>query len=140
MEGGFFSGGPTGEKLLPAGIVCLEDAGAVCRRRWDLLALTAAGCRRLADRHLTARVLLLPGDCAPGRFQADRVVTYGLSPRDSITLSSLAQPVLCVQRTLPLVWGGELEPQEFPMPTGETAERLLPWAAARLLWTGSPYA
>ena len=60
-------------------------------------------------------------------------------PRDSITLSSLREPVLCVQRTLPLLCGGVLEPQEFPLPGVEGAERLLPGVGTRLLWTGSPY-
>ena len=58
---------------------------------------------------------------------------------DSITLSSLREPVLCLQRTLPLLCGGVLEPQEFPLPGVEGAERLLPGVGTRLLWTGSPY-
>lgn len=84
-------------------------------------------------------ILLLPGDCPRSDLRAGTVVTYGLSPRDSITLSSLREPVLCVQRTLPLLCGGVLEPQEFPLPGVEGAERLLPGVGTRLLWTGSPY-
>ena len=72
-------------------------------------------------------------------FSAGTVVTYGLSPRDSITLSSLTEPVLCVQRALPLACGGVLEPQEFPMPGVSALQTLLPWVGVRLLWTGSPY-
>ena len=73
----------------------------------------------------------LPQKRSPGGNSGD--------PRDSITLSSLREPVLCVQRTLPLLCGGVLEPQEFPLPGVEGAERLLPGVGTRLLWTGSPY-
>ena len=62
----------------------------------------------------------------PERVQAEAVVTCGLSPRDSMTLSSLAEPVLCVQRALPRPDGGTVEPQEFPLPA-------LPGPAAELL-------
>lgn len=128
------------EFLLPAEICHLRDAGAVCRRWWDLLALTPMGCALLPEpAAVTAGILLLPGDCPRSDLRAGTVVTYGLSPRDSITLSSLREPVLCVQRTLPLLCGGVLEPQEFPLPGVEGAERLLPGVGTRLLWTGSPY-
>ncbi len=113
---------------------------AVCRKRWDLLTLTPMGCALLPEpAAVTAGILLLPGDCPRSDLRAGTVVTYGLSPRDSITLSSLREPVLCVQRTLPLLCGGVLEPQEFPLPGVEGAERLLPGVGTRLLWTGSPY-
>ncbi len=105
----------------------------------DFLALTPLGCRMLAGQAVTAAVLLLPGDCGANGFRAETVVTYGLSPRDSITFSSLREPVLCVQRALPLLRGGVLEPQEFPLPGLAGAEGLLPCVSARLLWTGSPY-
>ena len=128
------------EFLLPAEIRHLRDAGSVCQKRWDLLTLTPMGCALLPEpAAVTAEILLLPGDCPRSDFRAGTVVTYGLSPRDSITLSSLREPVLCVQRTLPLLCGGVLEPQEFPLPGVEGAERLLPGVGTRLLWTGSPY-
>ena len=105
------------------------------RKPFLILAVVAL----LAVGAVTAAVLLLPGDCGANGFRAETVVTYGLSPRDSITFSSLREPVLCVQRTLPLLCGGVLEPQEFPLPGVEGAERLLPGVGTRLLWTGSPY-
>ena len=113
--------------------------GAVCARRWRLLGLTPTGCRILAGEQVEAELLLAPGDCSLAGFSAGTVVTYGLSPRDSITLSSLTEPVLCVQRALPLACGGVLEPQEFPMPGVSALQTLLPWVGVRLLWTGSPY-
>ena len=140
MDGGFFLCPDAWEFLLPAGVRHLRDAGAVCRKRWDLLTLTPMGCALLPEpAAVTAGILLLPGDCPRSDLRAGTVVTYGLSPRDSITLSSLREPVLCVQRTLPLLCGGVLEPQEFPLPGVEGAERLQPGVGTRLLWTGSPY-
>lgn len=127
MDGGFFLCPDAWEFLLPAEICHLRNAMAVCRKRWDLLTLTPMGCALLPEpAAVTAGILLLPGDCPRSNFRAGTVVTYGLSPRDSITLSSLREPVLCVQRTLPLLCGGVLEPQEFPLPGVEGAERLLP--------------
>lgn len=138
MEGGFFHASTGWEHLLPAGMVHLRKAGDVCHRRWELLALTPVGCGLLTGRMVT-RILLLPGACSADSLGAEMVVTYGLSPRDSITFSSLREPVLCVQRALPLAGGGFLEPQEFPLPGVAEAETLLPCIAARLLWMGTPY-
>ena len=139
MEAGLFHASTGWEHLLPAGLRQLRDSGVVCREPWDFLVLTPAGCRMLAGHGVTARLLLLPGEADAGGFRAETVVTYGLSPRESITFSSLREPVLCVQRALPLVHGGLLEPQEFPLPGLTGAEGLLPCVGARLLWTGSPY-
>lgn len=138
MEGGFFHASTGWEHLLPAGMAHLRNGDAVCRKRWELLALTSAGCGLLTGR-AAARILLLPGDAPADRLGAEKVVTYGLSPRDSITFSGLREPVLCVQRTLPLAGGGVLEPQEFPLPGVAEAAQMLPCIAARLLWTGTPY-
>ena len=62
------------------------------------------------------------------------MVTYGLSPRDSLTLSSLREPVLCVQRSLPLPDGAVIEPQEIPLrDLPLPAEQILPLLGLRLL-------
>ena len=104
MDGGFFLCPDAWEFLLPAGVRHLRNAMAVCRKRWDLLTLTPMGCALLPEpAAVTAGILLLPGDCPRSDLRAGTVVTYGLSPRDSITLSSLREPVLCVQRALPLL-------------------------------------
>lgn len=83
---------------------------------------------------LRCGMLLVPGTGMPRGIQAETVVTYGLSHRDSLTLSSLSEPVLCVQRALPRLEGGNVEPQEIPLPPlpGE-AETLLPLLGMRLL-------
>jgi len=126
MECGIYPCPPAWRKLLPPGVRAAETvAGTV----WDLLALTPAGLSAQGR----CRVLLAPGN---GGFsvQAERVVTYGLSPRDSLTLSSLRAPVLCIQRTLPRPDGGVIEPQELPLPPlPGPAEELLPLLGLRLL-------
>ena len=113
-----------------------ERAEALAEQYWPLLVLTRRGCGELGDTAALCRVLLVPGDCtAPlERITAETVVTYGLSSRDSLTLSSLAEPVLCVQRQLPRPGGGVVEPQEFPLPElPAPAAELLPLLGLRLL-------
>ena len=133
MDGGIFACPDGWEFLLPEGVAHLRDMGAVCVHRWRLLGLTPTGCRILAGERVEAELLLAPGDCSLAGFSAGTVVTYGLSRRDSIALSSLTEPVLCVQRALPLACGGVLEPQEFPMPGVSALQTLLPWVGVRLL-------
>ena len=90
----------------------------------------------MGDTAALCRVLLVPGDFAASleHIQAETVVTYGLSHQDSLTLSSLTEPVLCVQRRLPRPDGGFIEPQEFPLPDlPAAAEELLPLLGLRLL-------
>ena len=103
MEGVFFRCPPSWERLLPPGVLGATRAEDLAARCWPLLALTRRGCEELGDTAALCRVLLVPGDWAPSldRITAETVVTYGLSHRDSLTLSSLAEPVLCVQRRLP---------------------------------------
>ena len=136
MEGVFFRCPPSWERLLPPGVLGATRAEDLVARCWPLLALTRRGCEELGDTAALCRVLLVPGDWAPSldRITAETVVTYGLSHRDSLTLSSLAEPVLCVQRRLPRPDGCAVEPQEFPLPDlpGPAAE-LLPLLGTRLL-------
>jgi hypothetical protein len=103
---------------------------------WDLLALTPTGCRQL-ETAVRCRRALVAGDCPAEKLvlvRAETVIPYGLSPRDSLTLSSLREPVLCVQRTLARPDGGLIEPQELPLlPLPAPAEELLPLLGLRLL-------
>ena len=122
------------KRLLPRDTLVPQQAEALGQRRWDLLALTPEGAPVVGT--VVCRLLLAPGDWGPlGGIQAERVVTYGLSPRDSLTLSSLEEPVLCVQRALPRPDGLVIEPQEFPLPgrLPAPAEDLLPLLGVRLL-------
>lgn len=122
--------------LLPPRTMAAESARDLTLRRWPLLALTGRGCGEL--ERADCGILLVPGDRAEAvlaRVRAETVVTYGLSHRDSLTLSSLAEPVVCVQRCLPRPDGGTVEPQEFPLPPDlpAPATDLLPLLGLRLL-------
>ena len=125
MESAIFACPAAWERLLPPGVSPLRQPGEAAAHCWELLALTPEGPARL-EGVVRCRLLLAPGESRLSGVRADRVVTYGLSPRDSLTLSSLTEPVLCVQRVLPRPDGDVIEPQEFPLPP-------LPFPAAELL-------
>ena len=136
MEGVLFRCPLRWRAILPPGILGGKRAEELSERYWPLLVLTRRGCETLGDTAALCRVLLVPGDFAASleHIQAETVVTYGLSHRDSLTLSSLTEPVLCVQRRLPRPDGGFIEPQEFPLPDlPAAAEELLPLLGLRLL-------
>ena len=61
MERAYFKGDGA---LLPRDIHCPETAEALAARSWDLLALTAEGCRllRAQGREVACGTLLLPGE------------------------------------------------------------------------------
>lgn len=88
---------------------------------------------------LTCRALLLPGRLGPlaGDLEAGWVMSYGLTPRDSLTLSSLGQDGLCLalQREVVTLAGRSLEPQETPLRgfAGAEPELVLAWAGVMLL-------
>lgn len=126
-------------RFLPPGTRRVRRAEELAEHIWPLLALTPEGCRALAGPaggEIVCRLLLSPGDlpALPARVRAETVISYGLSPRDSLTLSSLTEPVLCVQRALPRPDGGVVDPQEVPLPSlPAPAEALLPLLGLRLL-------
>ncbi len=136
MEGAIFDCPADWAWLLPRGILRAETDEDL-RGAWEALALTRRGCGRLGAVCASCRVLLAPGDCSPAlaaRLGAGTVITYGMSHTDSLTLSSLTEPVLCVQRALPRADGGVVEPQEFPLPAlPGPPEALLPLLGLRLL-------
>ena len=134
METAFFACPASWRGLLPEGTAAPGGPSSLSGGQWALLALTPMGAPALR-RTVRCRLLLAPGDCAALKsVRAERVVTYGLSPRDSLTLSSLSEPVLCVQRTLPRPDGTAIEPQEFPLPPlPGPADALLPLLGLRLL-------
>ena len=122
---------------LPDGVRGLERGAELAEQRWDLLSLTPSGALRLETGMTQCRILLVPGGCPPevvSLARADWLITYGLSSRDSLTLSSLEDPVLCVQRTLPRPDGRTVDPQEFPLGAlPAPAEELLPLLGLHLL-------
>lgn len=117
---GFYRGsGAAWQQALPPELEKIEDGGAVRQRCWELLVLDREGARRLSGqgRMPLCRTLLLPQDAWREPLHACQVVSCGLSPRSSLTLSSLAQRrVLCVQRRLTAVSGAAIEPQDIPLP------------------------
>lgn len=128
--------------LLPEGVTAFSRPEELGETDWDLLALTRSGCKQLSavpDLLLRCGTLLLPGDCGAltqRQIHAERVVGFGLSPRDSLTFSSLGEDgaVLCIQRALLRPDGGRVEPQELPLGTPPCApEELLAVMGIRLL-------
>lgn len=99
MERGIFRCPSRWLPFLPPQVRC-PSLGELASPPWDLLALTREGARAACGTQIRCQRLLLPGDC-PVCAKAQVVISYGLSPRDSLTLSGVRQPVLCIQRTLP---------------------------------------
>ena len=122
---------------LPPGVRGLDRKEEPAQAVWDLLALTPSGLLHLEKGLVRCRILLLPGGSPPefvSLAEAECLVTYGLSTRDSLTLSSLEARVLCVQRTLPRPDGSIVEPQELPLGSLPVpAEELLPFMGLWLL-------
>ena len=85
------------------------------------------------------RTVLLPGAAGPlaRTLQAGQAVSYGTSPRDTLTFSSLEGDRLClaVQRELVPLSGPVVEQQELvlPFPTGASPLPFLAAAGALLL-------
>ena len=116
---GFYrSSGAAWQRALPPEVHRLEN-GAEAADCIGLLVLDRDGARRLAAQGRTplCRTLLLPQDAWTEPLRAGQVVSCGLSPQSSLTLSSLSRRgVLCVQRQLTTPDGRLIEPQEIPLP------------------------
>lgn len=116
MESGIFGCPPYWLPFLPPGVLRPAPERLPESAAWELLALTPESSSRIIfSGTIRCRRLLLPGDYPVAPIAAHSVITYGLSARDSLTLSGLRQPVLCIQRTLPGPNGMPLEPQEIPL-------------------------
>ena len=131
--------------LLPPGTRRVSRAAELTEHIWPLLALTPEGCQALAEGRdgIVCRLLLAPGDARtlPALLRAETVISYGLSPRDSLTLSSREGDTLwaALQRELVTVDGHVVERQEFPLRLEPGAEELPSLAAAgALLLLGVP--
>ena len=137
------------------GVQVLEDREGIERAIDQVMGRLGLGCRAsdgslLVVSPLSARrepsgryrTVLLPGDApvAAGR-EAASVVTYGLSPRDTLTLSSQQGPLLwvAVQRQLVTVDGRVVERQEFPARVGaHLGEQAALAVTGALLLLGAP--
>ncbi len=138
---GFFAGGPGFSGLLSRALP--QGLWARCRPArsggvYDLL-IAAPDWAGPLPPDLTCRALLWPGRLGPlpEELAASWVVSYGLTPRDSLTLSSLGPDGLCLalQREVITLAGRSLEPQEIPLRgfAGVEPELVLAWAGVMLL-------
>ena len=100
---------------------------------------------RMAARGLhtprQCRTALLPGGMGGVPPRAASAVSYGVSPRDSLTISSREENILwaALQRELVTVDGQVVERQEFPLTLRPGEEELSTLAAAgALLLLGVP--
>ena len=105
----------------------------------DLLVVSPTAVGWAGAAALYCKTALLPDSAGPlaRSLLAKRVVSYGLNPRDTITLSSLAENQVCVavQRSLIRPDGGLVEEQELVLPRqeGQSPELLLARAGVMLL-------
>ena len=132
-----------GEGIERAILQFLGDRGreaSVSRCHPSLLVVSPQAAERGLSLPRRCRTVLLPGEC-PARLQAARAVSYGLSPRDSLTVSSREGTTLwaALQREVVTVTGQVVERQEFPLtlPPG-TGELPLLAAAGALVLLGVP--
>lgn len=113
-------------RIADVGARAFLSLALVMNRDWDLLALTQNAAAEPPEGPLRAKNLLMPGDGDPAlahRAHALQLVGYGFSPRNTLTLSSLAgaERLLCLQRSLLTPLGVLLEPQELPLPASLAA-------------------
>lgn len=99
-----------------------EKLGAL-QDRYDLILIASEIARSVSFptvHSVNCGVLLTPGQWASNTaraIHADCVVSFGMSGRDTITMSSVADgmPVLALQRELVTLGGDILERQELPI-------------------------
>ena len=85
--------------------------------RPDVLVISPRAARAGLEGRVESRIVLLPGSAAPllSHLRAESAVSYGLSPKDTLTLSSRAGGRLwcALQREVVTAQGAVLEPQEL---------------------------
>ena len=117
-----------------------ELAGA----RLELLTVSPAARGWAGAGAVPCGTVLLPGTAGPlaRALNARQAVSYGTSPRDTLTFSSLEGDRLClaVQRELVTLGGVCREPQEIPLAPQGRADplALLAWAGTLLLLGAPP--
>ena len=84
---------------------------------------------------LPCQTLLIPGQAGAPPLSVSQVVTYGPSPRDTLTFSSLSPGgiLLSLQREIVTLAGDRLERQELSVPDRGGVLLTLAWAGALLL-------
>ena len=146
MTGAIFACPPTWEPWVSPWTRILRGEAELSEQTWGILLLPPGTVRGRQEVPISCACLLVEGTCPAellSSVKTAHVVTYGMSPRDSLTLSSLREPVLCVQRSLIRPDGTVIEPQELPL--GELPlppEQMLPLLGLQLLQmplTGKPF-
>lgn len=122
-------------RALWAGNIFLHSCFPGAQDRPDVL-IAAAGAD-IGTRRLRCGILLIDGGSSIDFAEADCAVSYGMSPKDTITASSVGdeQCVVALQRELVTVSRRIVERQEITVPAGscETGELLAAVGAALLL-------
>ena len=126
------------EEAILRGLTARNGEGWRCSDRHPaLLVVSPQAIRRGLPLPPACRTVLLPGDAGErlGNLQAASAVSYGNSPKDSLTLSSREGPVLwaALQRELVTLEGRVVERQEFPLPLTPPGGELPTLAAAGAL-------
>lgn len=110
--------------------------------RYDLLIVSPKSqCR--AEKIVDSKCILLPGDLLDGHGEitSEYAISYGMSPRETITVSSLSQEgaVISLQRELVTLAGEVLEQQELPkIPLMNASPEHVMTIAGALLLAGVP--
>lgn len=107
--------GRSGQRLVTG-----AHPAALAGRPLALLSISPGAVGWAGAGAISCRTVLLPGTAGPlaRHLRAETAVSYGPSPRDSLTLSSLEGEQICValQRELVSVSGQVLERQELVLP------------------------
>ncbi len=125
---------PVWEQWLPPETKRLWTGTELSQQDWGTLLLPVTA---ELTAPVSCRCLLVEGCCPTALLHmvtAPCVITYGLSHQDTLTFSSLREPVLCIQRTLVRPDGGVIEPREIPLQNLPLPpEQMLPLLGLRLL-------
>ena len=115
-----------------------DHPGLLAGEEYDLLVVSPRAVGWAGAAALSCETVLLPGAAGPfvRSLRAARAVSYGLNPRDTLTVSSLDGECICValQRGIIRLDGSVVEEQEIVLPYGgELPELVLARVGMRLL-------
>jgi hypothetical protein len=105
-------------------------------RTFDALAVSPGyAYRELPLAGIECDFLLIPGDASAYDIRARGIITYGMSPRDTLTLSSVGETrcVLTLRREVPTVFGGILDVQDILVSSAGSPEDTLALAGGLLV-------
>lgn len=102
----------------------LKDSFSICQMEYsemknkpDILLITESGSGKAppSGKAVRCRILLLPDNMESGFIEADEKVVYGMSAKDSVTMSSIKDKdcVLEIRREIFDIGGRKIEPREI---------------------------